>query len=74
MPNQQSLEQIELAELTRSVDDRGTAEPAGTSGTTTVSLTDLGPLTPGVTYEFWLVGHNSRGDGPESDHVTYVAT
>ncbi len=52
----------------------GTAELAGTSGTTTVSLTDLGPLTTGVTYEFWLVGHNSQGDGPQSNHVTHVAT
>lgn len=52
----------------------GTAELAGTSGTTTVSLTEIGPLTSGVTYEFWLVGHNSRGDGPESNHVTHVAT
>ena len=52
----------------------GTAELAGTSATTTVSLTDLGPLTTGVTYEFWLVGHNSQGDGPESNHVTHPAT
>ena len=110
MPNQSSLEQIELAELTQSVDDGrvaadsatfdaaalslsvsalpdhattlrafrhaagGTAELVGTSVTTTVSLTDLGPLTHGVTYEFWLVGHNSRCDVPESNHVTHVAT
>ena len=52
----------------------GTAELAGTSATTTVSLTDLGPLTTGVTYEFWLVGHNSQGDGPESNHVSHLAT
>lgn len=52
----------------------GAAELAGTSSTTTVSLVDLGPLTSGVSYEFWLVGHNSRGDGPESNHVTHVAT
>ena len=31
-----------------------------------------GPLTPGVTYEFWLVGHNFRGDGPESNRVTHA--
>ena len=54
--------------------DGGTAELAGTSATSTVSLTDLGPLTPGVTYEFWLVGHNSQGDGPESNHTSHVAT
>ena len=33
----------------------GIAELADTSSTTTVSLTEIGPLTPGVTYEFWLV-------------------
>jgi hypothetical protein len=52
----------------------GTAELAGTSATTTVSLTEIGPLTTGVTYEFWLVGHNSQGDGPQSNHVSHVAT
>lgn len=52
----------------------GTAELAGTSATTTVSLTEIGPLTPGVTYEFWLVGHNSQGDGPQSNYITHVAT
>lgn len=52
----------------------GTAELAGTSATTTVSLIELGPLTSGVTYEFWLVGHNSQGDGPQSNHVSHVAT
>ena len=52
----------------------GPAELAGTSNTATVSVVVLGPLTPGVTYEFWLTGHNSQGDGPESNHVTHVAT
>ena len=52
----------------------GTAELAGTSATTTVSLTEIGPLTSGVTYEFWLVGHNSQGDGPQSNHVSHLAT
>ena len=50
----------------------GTAELAGTSATTTVSVLATGPLTPGVTYEFWLVGHNFRGDGPESNHVSHA--
>ena len=49
----------------------GPAELAGTSLTTTVSVVAAGPLTPGVTYEFWLVGHNSQGDGPESNHVLH---
>ena len=52
----------------------GTAELAGTSTTTSVSVLAGGPLTPGVTYEFWLVGHNFRGDGPESNHLTHTAT
>ncbi len=48
----------------------------GTSPTpaTTVTVLDAGPLTPGVTYEFWVVGKNFRGEGPESNHVTFVAT
>jgi hypothetical protein len=49
-----------------------TAELAGTSTTTTVSVIAAGPLTPGVTCDFWLVGHNFRGDGPESNHVTHA--
>ena len=52
----------------------GNAELAGTSATTTVSVVELGPLTAGVTYEFWLVGRNSQGEGPQSNHVTHVAT
>ena len=32
---------------------------------------DTGPLTPGVTYEFWILGHNSEGEGPQSNHVTH---
>ena len=51
----------------------GNAELAGTSATTTVSVVELGPLTAGVTYEFWLVGRNSQGEGPQSNHVTHVA-
>ncbi len=50
----------------------GDPELAGTSNTTTVSVVQLGPLTPGATYEFWVVGHNHRGDGPESNHVTHA--
>ena len=51
----------------------GEAELAGTSTTTTVSIVASSPLTPGVTYELWLVGHNSQGDGPESTHFTHMA-
>ena len=52
----------------------GLLELAGESATTTVSVVQFSPLTSGVTYEFWLVGHNSQGDGPESHHVTHLAT
>jgi len=52
----------------------GVAQLAGTSTSNIVSVVAAGPLTPGVTYERWLVGHNSAGDGPESNHVTHVAT
>ncbi len=50
----------------------GTAEVAGLSLTTTVSVVQFTPLTPGVTYEFWIVGVNAEGEGPESDHVTHA--
>ena len=78
MPRQLAFEQVELVELTQTVDDGhaagGTAELAGTSGTTTVSVVELGPLTASVTYEFWLVDRNSQGEGPQSNHVSHVAT
>ena len=51
----------------------GDAEPAGVSTGTTVSVVAYAPLTPGVTYEVWIVGHNSRGDGVESMRVTFTA-
>ena len=51
----------------------GVAVLAGTSTTTTVSVVAMGPFTPGVTYELWVVPHNFRGDGPESNHVSYTA-
>ena len=51
----------------------GDAEPAGISTTTTVSVTAFAPLTPGVSYEVWLTGHNSRGDGAVSNKVTFTA-
>ena len=30
-------------------------------------------LSPGVTYTFWLAGHDSEGDGPISNKVTFTA-
>lgn len=50
----------------------GVAQLAGTSTTNVVSVIAAGPLTAGVTYELWLVGHNSQGDGPESNHVMHA--
>ena len=52
----------------------GVAQFAGSSQTNVVSVVDAGPMVPGVTYELWLVGHNSQGDGPESNHVMHIAT
>ncbi len=52
----------------------GAAVMCGTSLTTTVSVVGIGALTPGVTYELWVVGHNAQGDGPESNHVTHTST
>lgn len=51
----------------------GSAESAGVSNTTTVTVVGVTPLTPGVTYELWLAGENSRGKGPESNHVSFTA-
>ena len=51
----------------------GEPELAGTATGTTVSVVGSGPLTPGVTYELWVVGHNFRGDGPESNRVNHTA-
>jgi hypothetical protein len=51
----------------------GAPEPCGVSNTTTVSVVQSSPLTPGTTYEFWVVGVNDAGDeGPESEHVTHT--
>ncbi len=50
----------------------GEPEPAGVSTGTSVSVIQNGALTPGVTYEFWLVGVNDQGEGPPSNRVTHV--
>ena len=49
----------------------GVAEQVGSSATSSIAIT--APFTPGVAYELWLTGHNFRGDGPESNHVSYTA-
>lgn len=51
----------------------GQAELAGESATIDVSVVNTGALTPDVTYEFWLVGSNLAGDGPESERIQFTA-
>jgi hypothetical protein len=51
----------------------GPETDAGVSNDTTVSVVQLGPLTPGVSYSVWVVGVNSRGEGPESNKITFTA-
>ena len=46
---------------------------AGTSPTGTVSYVAASPLTPGASYTVWLTGHNSEGDGPQSQVFTFTA-
>lgn len=52
----------------------GEVELGGESETSLVSLTEFEPLIPDETYEFWLVGVNEAGEGPESTRVGYTAT
>jgi hypothetical protein len=52
----------------------GDAEPVGISITTSVSVSETSPLVPGVTYQLWVTGRNSRGDGLPSNKITYLAT
>ena len=49
------------------------AEQAGVSTTNVVGVADFSPLTAGVTYTLWVVGRNSRGNGPESNRITFTA-
>ena len=51
----------------------GPVELAGVSSNGTVSVSAFSALLPGVTYTFWLAGHNSEGDGPISNKVTFTA-
>lgn len=51
----------------------GAAEVAGVSVGVTVSIGDFSPPVPGVTYQVWVTGHNSRGDGPAGNKVTFTA-
>jgi hypothetical protein len=51
----------------------GAAVAAGVSNTATVSVVGISPLTPGVHYDVWLVGVNSRGEGPASNKLSFTA-
>ncbi|MEY2563207.1 MAG: hypothetical protein QOH88_1400 [Verrucomicrobiota bacterium] len=51
----------------------GPETDAGVSTTTIVSVVGLAPLTPGVTYMVWVVGVNSRGEGPASNKSNFTA-
>lgn len=51
----------------------GQPEVAGVSVGVTVSVSDFSPLVPGVSYTAWVTGHNSRGDGPAGNKITFTA-
>lgn len=51
----------------------GAAVVAGVSSTPTVSVVGISPVTPGVNYQSWVVGVNSRGEGPTSNKVSFTA-
>ena len=51
----------------------GAPEPCGISETTSVSAADVSPFIPGVTYDVWVTGHNSAGDGPGSNKIRFTA-
>jgi hypothetical protein len=37
-------------------------------------VVDITPLTPDVSYQVWVVGVNSRGEGLESNKITFTAS
>lgn len=51
----------------------GAPEQCGVSTTNVVGVADFSPLTPGVTYTLWVEGRNSRGNGPESNKISFTA-
>ena len=51
----------------------GTTVEAGVSTNATVSVVSYGPLVPGVSYTTWVEGANSRGRGPKSNEVIFLA-
>lgn len=51
----------------------GQPELAGVSLGTSVSIADFSPPAPGVAYQIWVTGHNSRGDGPAGNKIGFTA-
>ena len=51
----------------------GQPEEAGVSDTESVLASQFSPFMPGATYDLWVVGRNSRGDGEASNKVRWVA-
>lgn len=51
----------------------GTAEPCGMSETESVNAAETSPFVPGATYDLWVTGRNSVGDGPASNKVRWIA-
>ncbi len=51
----------------------GEAEAAGVSNSPVGSAVGYSPLTPGAAHELWVVGVNSRGEGPASNKVSFHA-
>ena len=51
----------------------GQPEEAGVSTTETVAASQFSPFVPGATYDLWVVGRNSRGDGVASAKIRWTA-
>ena len=51
----------------------GQPEEAGVSTSTTVAASQFSPFVPGATYDLWVVGRNSRGDGVASAKIRWTA-
>ena len=51
----------------------GQPEEAGISDTESVLASQFSPFMPGATYDLWVAGRNSRGDGEASNKVRWTA-
>ena len=50
----------------------GTAEPCGMSETESVNAAETSPFVPGATYDLWVTGRNSVGDGMASNKIRWT--